>query len=567
MFARCCAPLDIDDLKSDDFETEVLVVGKQDSVAENGQKPARDSLATGRLQRHKLDWTIAPCPMRSLRCNATAVSVDKSIYIIGGYDGKCSLATIETYDTKNKKGKKVVAEMKHPASGLTSSIIDKRVYIVGGFRGSIQQAACCTYDIDTGVWKDLPRMNYKRGGCASVVLQNELFVIGGRDELAHLDSVEVWKENNDQTKWVMLSTQMNEPRSNFAAISLKDAIYVVGGENESGILASIEKYHDGNWYQLSPMKKPRRYCALAAFKRYLVVMGGDDGVNCLNTCLLFDTETEEWRELPPMNICRSRACAVTTDDQQRIRIIGGYDGSRCLSSMETCDIYHTIPIPPDMPPQPELCLNDDQAAISAWIEHVLFAVDSYQISIHNSAKQVRSDYTYKEKKIQERIAALEKELQDNYASRDLFLNDLNVLTKKWLRLQGKRVNDAKSHLRSMGPIFNSHSQKNAEPYHPPPINPNFISKTSSSEIPDELKCPITLKVMMDPVIAADGITYERNAIEKVLACEESPISPKTNLPLSSGILIENVNIRRMCREHANLSLECREDHETGRRFG
>ena len=32
-------------------------------------------------------------------------------------------------------------------------------------------------------------------------------------------------------------------------------------------------------------------------------------------------------------------------------------------------------------------------------------------------------------------------------------------------------------------------------------------------IPDEFKCPITTEIMKDPVIAADGITYERKSIE------------------------------------------------------
>jgi SUMO ligase MMS21 Smc5/6 complex component len=31
---------------------------------------------------------------------------------------------------------------------------------------------------------------------------------------------------------------------------------------------------------------------------------------------------------------------------------------------------------------------------------------------------------------------------------------------------------------------------------------------------DEIICPITLKIMEDPVIAADGHTYERSAIQE-----------------------------------------------------
>ena len=51
-----------------------------------------------------------------------------------------------------------------------------------------------------------------------------------------------------------------------------------------------------------------------------------------------------------------------------------------------------------------------------------------------------------------------------------------------------------------------------------------------SQIPKEFICPITLSIMRDPVLMADGQTYERSAIEKAL--HASPLSPLTKQPLS-----------------------------------
>lgn len=53
---------------------------------------------------------------------------------------------------------------------------------------------------------------------------------------------------------------------------------------------------------------------------------------------------------------------------------------------------------------------------------------------------------------------------------------------------------------------------------------------------DEIRCPITRVVMMDPVLLPDGFTYERAAIEKHL--ENKNTSPMTNevLPLSCKLL-------------------------------
>jgi hypothetical protein len=64
-----------------------------------------------------------------------------------------------------------------------------------------------------------------------------------------------------------------------------------------------------------------------------------------------------------------------------------------------------------------------------------------------------------------------------------------------------------------------------------------------AELLASLVCPITQEVMMDPVVAADGHTYERRAIEIWLA--QSDRSPLTNSPLSSRALQPNWLVRSM----------------------
>jgi WD40 repeat protein len=61
------------------------------------------------------------------------------------------------------------------------------------------------------------------------------------------------------------------------------------------------------------------------------------------------------------------------------------------------------------------------------------------------------------------------------------------------------------------------------------------------EIPADLRCSITHLLMRDPVIAADGETYEREAIVGWLVKHDS--SPITNLPLEHRNLVSNNRIR------------------------
>ena len=71
-------------------------------------------------------------------------------------------------------------------------------------------------------------------------------------------------------------------------------------------------------------------------------------------------------------------------------------------------------------------------------------------------------------------------------------------------------------------------------------------------IPNELLCPITHEVMVDPVMTADGHTYERAAIERVFegtGQSDDVRSPVTGLVLSSRLLTPNIAIRSMCMDY------------------
>ena len=63
--------------------------------------------------------------------------------------------------------------------------------------------------------------------------------------------------------------------------------------------------------------------------------------------------------------------------------------------------------------------------------------------------------------------------------------------------------------------------------------------------PPEHFCPITMEVMKDPVVASDGHSYERMAIEKYLKVTYHPKSPITGLSLGSQNLFDNQTLKTM----------------------
>ena len=65
-------------------------------------------------------------------------------------------------------------------------------------------------------------------------------------------------------------------------------------------------------------------------------------------------------------------------------------------------------------------------------------------------------------------------------------------------------------------------------------------------IPDFFMCPISASLMLDPVVASDGHSYERTAIEQWLLRRRT--SPKTDTPLESLALVPNHSLRRAIQQ-------------------
>ncbi|XP_031702054.1 WD repeat, SAM and U-box domain-containing protein 1 [Anarrhichthys ocellatus] len=68
------------------------------------------------------------------------------------------------------------------------------------------------------------------------------------------------------------------------------------------------------------------------------------------------------------------------------------------------------------------------------------------------------------------------------------------------------------------------------------------SDSVCSGIPDEFLCPITRELMREPVIAADGYSYEREAIDSWIKTKNRS-SPMTNLPLLTTLLTPNRTLK------------------------
>ena len=76
---------------------------------------------------------------------------------------------------------------------------------------------------------------------------------------------------------------------------------------------------------------------------------------------------------------------------------------------------------------------------------------------------------------------------------------------------------------------------------PPALRLDLERLPPDVDVPSAFLCPISLGLMQDPVVAADGHSYERSYIARWLASKT--VSPKNNTPLASAEGFSNYNLR------------------------
>ncbi|XP_076811834.1 kelch-like protein 23 [Clavelina lepadiformis] len=104
------------------------------------------------------------------------------------------------------------------------------------------------------MWEYIPPMKTCRYGLTAVVLNNEIYAIGGHDGSNRLSSVE--KYNLDTKTWIDVPS-MNEERNGGSACVVDGLIWVFGGFG-----AKTVEFYDlaANKWQVSTNMDRKRWC-------------------------------------------------------------------------------------------------------------------------------------------------------------------------------------------------------------------------------------------------------------------------------------------------------------------
>ena len=194
------------------------------------------------------------------------------------------------------------------------------VVACGGLQDELSSKEALCYVPSVDFWYPLAPLHYERNNFSLVVLDDNIFAVGGEAEGKALKSVEFYNFGLD--KWTE-SLCLPEPLSGHGAAVLNGEIYILGAGKLDSCSDAVLKYDKSTsrWLNVQNMKVPRRgACVVSHLQLYAIGGYGPSGM-ALASVERFDPYTEEWAKIFPMNSCRAFASGAVIRD--RIYVIGG----------------------------------------------------------------------------------------------------------------------------------------------------------------------------------------------------------------------------------------------------
>ncbi|CAO2636980.1 Kelch-like protein 12 [Lemmus lemmus] len=265
------------------------------------------------------------------------LGANEVLLVVGGFGSQQSpIDVVEKYDPKTQEWS-FLPSITRKRRYVASVSLHDRVYVIGGYdgRSRLSSVECLDYTADEdGVWYSVAPMNVRRGLAGATTLGDMIYVSGGFDGSRRHTSMERYDPNIDQ--WSMLG-DMQTAREGAGLVVASGIIYCLGGYDGLNILNSVEKYdpHTGHWTNVTPMATKRSGAGVALLNDHIYVVGGFDGTAHLSSVEAYNIRTDSWTTVTSMTTPRCYVGATVL--RGRLYAIAGYDGNSLLSSIECYD--------------------------------------------------------------------------------------------------------------------------------------------------------------------------------------------------------------------------------------
>jgi len=195
----------------------------------------------------KNEWRVGPeIPVDRRRGAAGVLVHNEKVYMVcgiqdGHWDGH--VAWLDEYDPKTDQWKKM-PDAPHVRDHVQATVIDNKIYVAGGRRSTakigqvleLTEPAVDVFDFTTNQWTTLPESSNlptQRAGNASVVQGKSMLVIGGESGQQIPAHSEVEAFNTKTMTWETLPP-LKQGRHGTGAVNVNGKIFIVAGSGNRG---------------------------------------------------------------------------------------------------------------------------------------------------------------------------------------------------------------------------------------------------------------------------------------------------------------------------------------------
>ena len=224
------------------------------------------------------------------------------------------------------------AKMDTHRGHVTTVMLDHELYALGGSGVDGCLASAEKYSPSYNRWIPIASMHNPRRSCATVVVGNRLFVLGGYDGSVYLRSVESYDPDSDAWSHQLA---MKHARSELAAVFFDKQLFVMGGMDSKSKHRSVERYDFLNkkWEMMASMTTARAGAGAILLGQDIYVCGGQGTDGILSSMEVYNAEEDLWETLTAkLNVPRVGLCIAGLGTQ--LYVMGGSSGADYLDSTE-----------------------------------------------------------------------------------------------------------------------------------------------------------------------------------------------------------------------------------------
>jgi len=279
---------------------------------------------------------------------AAATGSNGIVYAIGGSTGLAVttvVSTVEAYDPTTDRWSAVAPMPSARRYLMAATDRHGRIYAIGGaappalagFRNTVQR-----YDPQTDSWATVAPLPAPRCcGAVATGRDGRIYVAGGFNVQGQIGAVDAYDPESDA--WESVAPLPSPLAGGPATAAWSNGlIYVMGGITGINTIPTVRRYDPcaDTWATVASMPTPRRFTdAVLSRGGQIYVLGGTvgsvgfPGTQVLAVAERYDPVSDTWATTAPLTTPRG-ALAAAVGPRGSIFAIGGYDGSRVLSSAE-----------------------------------------------------------------------------------------------------------------------------------------------------------------------------------------------------------------------------------------